>query len=506
MIRRVQKDERLTAETINAVIDQVNALEKISGAGLNVTVTDGGVTLSRQAKVLLATEPALAVRVVNVDETEIPALAPAGIERQFMRDEPDLLTERVLEVRVPTAAHAGRFVIAARAIPPGREGTAWLGGVCLARLVRWFPAAVLDHADVLFDSGSPAGIGAPYLLATAGSGAEILWEADHIGSAEHLAVIRLQPRRQQLGWRNTGAAAVTLGGAVIPNASQDADGLDGGLGGQGALSGKTPDSDTGDLSYVNLGGDVLPDADGACAPGIALARVDQPVNVGDDAGPRDGETAFVKDEAGYKVMAYLGVRQGSHYAVLRPFRPCLIVFTHRNMISETDPDQVFADNGTLEISVADTKKVLLKFRRPIRNPKLGIVQFLSVPFASLTVDEFEGLASYTLTTRAEFVSEDFDPDLVTWNLQPAVLGGDSLDSHFETDTPGTALESLDTQDLTLKSFLSHLAISPNTSGVLFYGLLISLDVAAAHATGDYDLSQPMRADGEVNFANSFIAG
>ena len=135
-----------------------------------------------------------------------------------------------------------------------------------------------------------------------------------------------------------------------------------------------------------------------------------------------------------------------------------------------------------------------------------MVQFLSGPFAALTVDGFDGPASYTLTTRAEFVTEDFDPDLVTWNLQPTVIGGDSLDSHFETDTPGTALESLDTQDLTLKSFLSHLAISPNTSGVLFYGLLISLDIAAAHATDNYDLTQPMRADRDVNFANSFIAG
>ena len=185
---------------------------------------------------------------------------------------------------------------------------------------------------------------------------------------------------------------------------------------------------------------------------------------------------------------------------------CIIPFTHRNQIDDSAVNTVFQNNGTLEIDAAATKKVLLKFKRPIRNPILGIVQFLAEPFASLTLDEFEGLASYTLTTKAEFVTADWDPTTVTWNNQPPVIGGDSLDSHFETDTPDTALESLDTQDLTLKSFLSHVAISPNTSGTLFYGLLMSLNVAAAHALDDYILSQPMRADGEVNFANSFIAG
>lgn len=313
-VPRVKRRQRLTAKILNKIIDQANAGGNLTvGKGLIRRTLPGGALIARDPVTELLQEAAHEVLVVNADTVDIPALTPAGIVDSVATDDIDLMNHRTIRVRLPLAEDAGRMVIVQNRIKPGMAGLAWISGVCLVKLMRWFHAEVLQSAEIY--------AGESYAVATHGGSLDILWEqrdeeGDLILDEEHLAVVRFNHRQFAL-WQNEGTTTVPWGGAlVVP--STETNGLAAGDT-FGALALRAPTgTDSVLFSYANVGGPVLAGEYGRCTSDEAMIRTKAEYNVRSRLGPEISQTTFSNSGFGWQVMANLGeAADDLTYAVVR---------------------------------------------------------------------------------------------------------------------------------------------------------------------------------------------
>lgn len=347
-IPRKQRGDVVDHADINRIVDRVNSLSRITGSnGVTVRVTDNGVTISGERGQRLSREPARLASVVNTGSSDIKAFAPAGIDGSFYESEPDSTTTRLIEVSTPEPRHAGRFVIAAEPIAQGYTGFAWIGGVCVARLVRWFdsrtPIAgfpLMERADILS--------GQDYLLAHPCGAVDVLWEAsadadgeDIAGEAEHFAVVRFDGGGARTAdWYNDGGSAVALGCPVKMKGAT-------GVSANKRLSMELASDDADYMTVINAGGSVAAGEDGRAHVGMGpfLAQLDQAVDSMQPVGTRDSETTLCKGGVFYRVLAYLGQNvAGKYWAIVqRDSQPTLL-----KAISEPVADEVDVQTSSEE--------------------------------------------------------------------------------------------------------------------------------------------------------------
>lgn len=328
-MRNIPRKTRVTADLFNRIIDQANRSDQLRvGQGLIISRSNEGTVINLAESPDFLREPAVEVEVVNDGDTDLPALSIAGIigdvrATDVRATEGDLVSERVLRVRQAKACDAGNICIVTDLIPKGGNvGTAWIGGVCLVNMVRWFRSDLLNTVECF--------AGQNYGIATAGGSLDIISEMmDYNGNpiigTEHLAVVRFNGRRF-IRWVNKGTTTVKMGDPIARTSTED-DGMTDGPGSAtpprfDVLTMKSPKDQvpTGD-GFINMGGDVAAGQDGVCAipasePTLIRANSTSTFKAGDTVGPAFNTIPFSASGVGYHVLAWLGqASDGNKYAI-----------------------------------------------------------------------------------------------------------------------------------------------------------------------------------------------
>lgn len=324
-ILHARRGEVIDAKKINEIIDGVNRLKSIVGKnGIKVKNSPKGVTISLPGKAYQMTdEPALAAKAMNESTTaDIPAFGVAVIKGQVDDSAENYEWERVLVVDKPSNAFLYPICIATRKLlqeyDDGEDewllgGRAWVTGVCVVTLKRWFCA---DNDDVFLKRAIPHA-GTTYAIASVDGPLEILWEEDFIGLSEHLAVVRfVTPVHTPLPFHNSGNNDTYFGCPIVPLAG-DADGFVT-SGSRKILAMSRAVTDAPHMVYVCLSITVNDGEDGWCAypMGPFLGQVSASVSPGDPVGADTSSAVFVKDSFGFRVLAYLGTYAGCYWAIL----------------------------------------------------------------------------------------------------------------------------------------------------------------------------------------------
>lgn len=318
LIKPLARGDKLTLALMQRIIDQANMIDRLQ-AGPGIEVKRGAGTIDLLLKEILSgfTEPAFEVTVTNTGTTDISAYAPCGIVESIEKTEVNLLNGRSLAVRVPKAQDFGSCIIAQnRILANGGGGKAWIGGICLVRLVRWFDSPMLNTCDCHADQ--------KYALATIGGSWNILWEetqpgtgaalvaSDTVNVNEHWAIVQFNGATY-FKWMNSGSTTVPAFGAVVSNT-----GISTGMT-AGYISGMSPvDVAANAASFVNLGGSVASGEYGICTNRTAMALENAAVTAASTVGPESSKTTFTTGGSGWTQIASLGSFQSSEYGIIAP--------------------------------------------------------------------------------------------------------------------------------------------------------------------------------------------
>ena len=145
-------------------------------------------------------------------------------------------------------------------------------------------------------------------------------------------------------YKNVAAANITHLMPCIPDRTNEPTGLD-----DDVYALRAPDQDAPLLTYVSVTeGTVAQNEYGIAIPMISgpyFVEVDQAVEVHDSVGALDGETTFMKDVVGYRVMSYHLINT-DHFATV--YRDISVILK-----SKDDPGDPGADQQTFNTADAD---------------------------------------------------------------------------------------------------------------------------------------------------------
>lgn len=194
----------------------------------------------------------------------------------------------------------------------------------------------------------------------------------------------------------------------------------------------------------------------------------------------------------------------------------LINATSVNMVSNesSDLDTVFKDNGTLffrfdVIGGAKEKRVFLKFEENISDFFGGV--FLNIGILSL--DFFTSSAGANLGRAAGInltvsVVNDFDPDTLTWNNQPATTGvGETVTFRFSvTDTVASSVLTFKTgADVNLSWTVDFDGSATLFTNIANWAGPLRIDIAEAFSNTSYEASGTVTIDKNgLSSSSSFL--
>jgi len=325
---------------------------------------------------------------------------------------------------------AGRVAIALERIQPGQYGKIAIDGICMLKLTRWFDSKNLNYAMAY-----PLSKGA---IANASGEFEILHEVliDRTESKEDQdtdptwAVVRFVDFNAQVFKTTDGIT--DLGSAIGIDTGEEASGEDSdGIPVYNPLT-------TGDLSAVNIYGDVDADGHGKMfRSGKILARLGSGYDAGTTIGVNASDNKFTSAGTGWKVVASLGIRPsedpgGDEWGVIEPSATAAAANFGTYSCSQAATDaQWEPDTSIQSLTLGDAWTATVDCHLAIADGSESKEVTVTVVFSSFKLSGGGGATRYKIDIAGKVQVIDMD--------YPSNLPQGATDTSTNTDTSKAAV-------------------------------------------------------------------